>query len=164
MKRFIDFIKSFKYAFEGLVFVIKNERNVRVHLTCLTYMIGFLCFSDWFVVSNTQFAVLLLTGALVISLEFVNTAVESAVNLCTKEFAPFAKIAKDTAAAAVLVAAVFAVFIGITILYQPEAFAKMFEYFTSHLIALFGFMLSLVVAIMFIFFPVPTKKGDKNDR
>lgn len=158
MKRFIDLIKSFKYAFEGIIFTVKNERNVRIHITCLAYMVGFLGFSDWFDVSSTQIAILLLTSALVISLEFVNTAIESAVNLCTVEFAPYAKIAKDTAAAAVLVAAIFAVAIGIVILFQPAAFIKMFEYFTANIGSLVAFCVSLIAAILFIFVGFDFKK------
>ncbi|MFI3141847.1 MAG: diacylglycerol kinase family protein [Clostridia bacterium] len=158
MKQLISFLKSFKFAFEGIIYTVRKERNVRVHLTCLVYMMSFLTLTDWFVISKVELAILLLTSALVISLEFVNTAIESTVNLVTTEFKPLAKIAKDTAAAAVLVAAVFAVAIGLVILFQPSAFKLMFEYFATHLLSLATFIASLVVAIIFIFVGVPSKK------
>ena len=151
MKYYVKLFKSFGYAFQGVWTVVRKERNFRIHLTCIGYMLGFLLLTDWFVVSRAEWALLLLACALVLSLEIVNTAVESTVDLATQERHPLAKRAKDAAAGAVLVAAFFAVLVGLVILLQPAAFRAMFAYFGSHPWALALFVLSIVPASLFIF-------------
>ena len=66
-------------------------------------------------VSITEWIVLLLTIALVLTLEIINTSIERCVDLVTKEYRDLAKIAKDTAAGAVFVMSIFSVAIGICI-------------------------------------------------
>ena len=151
MRYYIKLFKSFGYAFQGVWTVIRAERNFRIHLTCICYMLGFLLLTDWFVLSRTDWAVLVLTSALVLCLEIVNTAVESAVDLATQERHPLAKKAKDAAAGAVLVGAIFAVIVGLIILLQPAAFSAMFAYFASHPWSLVLFILSIIPASLFIF-------------
>ena len=162
MKHYIKLFKSFGYAFQGVWTVIKKERNFRIHLTCIGYMLGFLLLTDWFVLSRADWAILLLASALVLSLEIVNTAVESAVDLATEERRPLAKRSKDAAAGAVLVAAFFAVLVGLVILLQPAAFRAMFAYFGSHLWALALFILSIVPASLFIFLGFGKGKDDNG--
>ena len=70
----LSFLKSFVYAFRGVAFGIINERNMRVHFTCLAYMAFFLLRYDFFTVSRTQAAILALAAALVIAAEYINTA------------------------------------------------------------------------------------------
>lgn len=148
----IPFLKSFVYAFKGIAYGILNERNMRFHFCVLIYMFFFLLRYDFFVVSRTEAAILLLACALVIAAEYVNTAIERAVNLAAKgEVSENAKRAKDTAAGAVLIAAVFAVVIGLVILFQPSAFSAMYAYFAANIAKLFLLLLSLVVAVAFIF-------------
>ena len=152
MSHYKNLFKSFFYAFRGIFCAIKTERNLRVHLTCLVYMFSILGLTDWFVLSRTDWAVLAVASALVIGAELVNTAIENAVDLETKEYNEYAKRAKDAASGAVLVCAIGAVMAGLFILLQPEAFSKMFEYFRSKplMFALFAF--SIVPATLFIFF------------
>ena len=144
--------QGFGYALAGIWNTMRSERNFRIHLTCIGYMLGFLLLTDWFVLTRTDWAILLLACALVLSMEIVNTAVESVVNLATQEIHPLAKKAKDAAAGAVLVCAIFAVLVGLCILLQPDAFRQMFAYFKTHLWALGLFILSIVPATAFIFF------------
>ena len=152
---------SFGYAFKGIFRTIANERNLRIHLTCVVYMVSILLFTDWFTLSRTDWAILMLACSGVIGGEIVNTAIENAVNLASKEYTEYGKIAKDAAAGAVLVSAVFAVVVGIIILFQPEAFKAMYEYFRGNL-PMFGLLvLSIIPATLFIFFGFPTKKGKK---
>ena len=152
---------SFGYAFKGIFRTIANERNLRIHLTCVVYMVSILLFTDWFTLSRTDWAILMLACSGVIGGEIVNTAIENAVNLASKEYTEYGKIAKDAAAGAVLVNAVFAVVVGIIILFQPEAFKAMYEYFRGNL-PMFGLLvLSIIPATLFIFFGFPTKKGKK---
>lgn len=152
---------SFVYAFRGIFRTIANERNLRIHITCVVYMVSILLFTDWFTLSRTDWAVLMLACGSVIGGEIVNTAIENAVNLASEEYTEYGKISKDAAAGAVLISAVFAVIVGIIILFQPEAFKAMYEYFSGNIPALVVFVLSIIPATLFIFFGLPTKKGKK---
>ncbi len=156
-------IKSFVYAFRGITYCIAHERNMRIHLCFAAYMFGFLTVHDFFEVSRTQFALLFAVCATVMALEAVNTAVEKAVDLETKELNPLAKISKDAAAGAVLIAAIGAVAVGIAILWQPEAFVKMFDYYKENIPVLIGFVISFVASLIFVFAgPYGIKKFLKN--
>ena len=114
-------------------------------------MLGFLLLTDWFVLSRTDWALLVIAIVLVLSSELINTAIEKAVDLATQERHPLAKIAKDAAAGAVLVFAIGAVIVGVLIMYQPEAFRQLWAYFTTHPLGLAAFILSLIPATLFMF-------------
>lgn len=147
-----SFLKSFVYAFRGLGYCLVNERNMRVHFCCLAYMVFFLVRYDFFAVTRTQAAILAVAAALVIVAEYINTAVERAVDTASKgEKSETARIAKDTAAGAVLAAAIFAVVTGIIILYQPEAFKALFAYYTANPLSFVLFAVSFIFAICFMF-------------
>lgn len=161
MEHYKKLFMSFTYAFKGIFRTIANERNLRIHLTCVIYMVSILLSTDWFTLSRTDWAVLMLACSGVIGGEIVNTAIENAVNLASEEYTQYGKIAKDAAAGAVLVSAVFAVIVGFIILYQPEAFKAMYEYFAGNLLMLGVLVLSIIPATLFIFFGIPIKKGKK---
>lgn len=146
-----NLLKSFVYAFRGITYCIAHERNMRIHLCFTAYMFGFLLVHDFFEVSRTQLALLFAVSGLVMALEAVNTAVEKAVDLATKEIKSLAKISKDAAAGAVLIAAIGSVAVGISILYQPEAFVKMFEYYKENIPVLIGFIISFIASVIFVF-------------
>lgn len=104
--------RSFGYAFEGIFTCIRNERNMKIHVavTLLVISAGFILG-----LSVTEWCICLGLFGLVMALELVNTAVEAVVDLVTAERHPLAKIAKDTAAGAVLIAAIMAAVIGLLI-------------------------------------------------
>ncbi len=106
------FLRSFRFAFAGIGYVLRSQRNARVHLgaACLVIAAGLA-----FRVSPAEWAVLALTIGLVLSAEMINTVAELAVDLLTQRYHPMAKIAKDVGAGAVLVAALAAVGVGIAI-------------------------------------------------
>lgn len=111
-------IFSFKYAFEGIITTIKEERNMFIHflITIIVVITGVyvrLSLNEWFIC--------LLLFALVFSLELINTAIENTVDLVATKKNKKAKIAKDAAAGAVLIAAIFASIIGI-IIFLPKFF------------------------------------------
>lgn len=110
------FYKSLGYAISGIIQCIQKERNIKIHLVFMFLVIicGFL-----FQLSITEWLVCILLFGLVISLELVNTAIEAVVDLCTQEYHPLAKIAKDTAAGAVLISAIASVVIGL-IIFAPK--------------------------------------------
>ncbi len=146
-----ELIKSFGYAFSGIKYCLWHERNMRIHLCFALYMFGFLTVHDFFEVTKNQFALLFAVCGVVISLEAVNTAIEKAVDLETKERNMLAKISKDAAAGAVLISAICAVLVGISILWQPEAFVKMFEYYRENIPVLIAFIISFIASLIFVF-------------
>ena len=107
---------SFGYAFEGILTGIRKERNMKIH--CLA-IVAVTCAGTLFHITPVEWCICLLLFALVASLELVNTAVEAVVELVTEERKPLAKIAKDTAAGAVLIAAIMAAVIG-CIIFLPK--------------------------------------------
>lgn len=157
-------IRSFGYAFRGIFYTLKHERNMRIHFVCMIYMYSFLLMADFFEITRTQFAIIFLANALVVSLELVNTAVERTVDLASTEWTDNGRAAKDTAAGAVLVSAIFAVLTGIMIMWQPKAFSALYVYFKEHIFYFVLFLLSLVVAFIFIFKGFPQIKKKSSDR
>ena len=108
--------KSFKYAYEGLKYAFKYEQNILVHFlaTILVIIAGI-----FFKISMTEWLVLTLIIGLVIATELINTSIEATIDLVTKEVHPLAKVAKDTAAAAVLIFGITAIIIGL-IIFVPK--------------------------------------------
>ena len=92
-------IKSFKYAFEGILTGIKEEQNMKIHIIIMILVI---IFGIMLKINTTEWIICILLFGLVISMELMNTAIENTVNLITKEKNQQAKIAKDVAAGAVL--------------------------------------------------------------
>ena len=107
--------RSFYHAFEGILYATRTQPNMRVHfvIAALVLLATLVLRLDRFYVVATVILV-----AMVLSLELINTAVESIVDLLTVAHHPLAKTAKDAAAGAVLVAAVGAAIAGYLIFYQ----------------------------------------------
>lgn len=145
------FIKGFGYAFEGIWYAIIHERNMRFHISLFGYMMFFLLRYDFFEISRVEFAVLLMMSALVMAGELINTGIEKAADAATLEKNPFVKISKDAAAGGVLVAAIFSIAVGIIIMFQPEAFNKLFAYYTANPFYIIILLLTLVLDAVFIF-------------
>ena len=146
-----ELIKSFGFAFQGIFTAITKERNMRIHIVCMIYMFFFLFAFDFFEITRTQLAILFVACGLVIGSELINTAVEAVVDLYGKGHTQYGKIAKDCAAGAVLIFAIFSVLCGIAIMYQPTAFALLFEYFIANPVAIVLFAISVIIFTIFIF-------------
>lgn len=108
-------IKSFGFAFQGILYTIKTQGNFRFHLLASIIVVscGF-----YFKIKTIDWLFLLLCIGLVLFAELLNTAIESTIDLCSPEIHPLAKVAKDTAAAAVLVLAIMSAIIGL-IIFSP---------------------------------------------
>lgn len=108
--------KSFMYAVDGLKYAFKYEQNIWVHTlaTILVIIFGFA-----FEISFTEWLIIILVIGLVIATELINTSIEAVVDLTCKEINPVAKVAKDTAAAAVLVFAITAL-VTAAIIFLPK--------------------------------------------
>lgn len=100
---------SFNYAIEGIVYALRTQRNMRLHLTAALVVLGA---SLFFRISRLEFIVILFAIVFVLVSELMNTAIEAAVDVATQSFDPIAKVAKDVAAGAVFIAAVNAVVVG----------------------------------------------------
>lgn len=108
--------KSFRYAYEGIKYALVTQRNMKFHFSASFIALFSALF---FKISKLEILFLLLAITLVIVTELINTAIENAVDLAMPEKHPIAKIAKDVAAASVLVAACFAVAVGLIIFFEP---------------------------------------------
>ena len=111
-------VDSFKHAYEGIISSIIRERNMHIHVSFAVLVI---IFGALFQISYVEWLVCLMLIGLVISLELINTAIEAIVDMITTEENQMAKIAKDTAAGAVLVSAIISAFIGLVI-FLPKIF------------------------------------------
>lgn len=112
---------SFKYAWAGISYSFKTQRNFRVHVVVCTLAIAL---SVILHLSAVEIAIIGITSGLVLALELLNTAIESLVDLTVKQtYHELAKIAKDCAAGAVLVSALVAVLVGAVLLFPPLVMA-----------------------------------------
>ena len=102
-------IESFNFAFEGIIHVLRTQRNMRIHFLAAVVV---LVAGVWVGVSKLELIALLLAIAFVFITEMINSAIEQAIDVATTSFDPLAKLAKDVAAGAVLIATVNAVAIG----------------------------------------------------
>lgn len=109
-------IKSFSYALDGLKYAFKFEQNLTVHIlaTIIVIIMGVM-----FNISLAEWAICVLAIGLVIATELINTSIEATIDLITPEYNKLAKIAKDTAASAVLVFALTAIILGL-IIFLPK--------------------------------------------
>src|SRR5436305_14164157 len=102
-------IDSFNYAFEGIIHVLRTQRNLRIHFLAAVLVFGAAIAVG---VSRLQLIALVLAIAFVLVAEMLNTAIEGVIDISTTSFDPNAKLAKDIAAGAVLIASITAVAIG----------------------------------------------------
>jgi len=111
----LPLLKSFGYAFEGLLYAIKHNRNLKIHLAVALVVI---LASIFFHVTIFEKEILGVMILLVILSEMINTSIEEMVNLITTEHRKEAKVAKDVAAGMILIAAAGSVIIG-TFIFAP---------------------------------------------
>jgi diacylglycerol kinase (ATP) len=112
-RRKTTLLRSFNHAFQGLVYAVRYQRNMRIHMAVALVVLVVSVFLN---VSRLELVVVFATIAFVLMAELINTAVEAVVDIVTDEFDPRAKVAKDVAAAAVLVAAINALVVAYLVL------------------------------------------------
>ena len=126
MNRINEFLASrwhaFGHAFRGWAYVIRTQRNAWIHAAAAVLV---LVMGIWLGLPARDWAVLILTIAMVFAAEFINTAIEAVVDLSSPGHHPLAKVGKDVGAAAVLVAALAAILVGLLIL-GPPLWARLF--------------------------------------
>jgi diacylglycerol kinase len=120
--RLISFLRGFHFAAQGIAYVVRTQRNARVHLLIAGLVIAG---ALYFRVSAAEWAVLMATIGLVLTAEVFNTVVELAVDLLVQYQDPRAKVAKDAGAGAVLIAAICAVGVGVAV-FGPRLWTLVF--------------------------------------
>ena len=117
-------LRGFRYAIRGVRHCLSEERNFRIHTVAAGYV---LILAPHFLNSTVEWAVLLLTIALVMGAEAVNTAIERAVDLACPKQDEGAAVAKDAAAGAVLLCSVGAVAVAICLFGRPAAWSALWN-------------------------------------
>jgi len=117
-------LRSFRHAFTGWRYVLRTQRNAWIHalISTAVFVVGL-----WVGLERQEWAIILLTMVVVWMGEFINTALEAVVDLASPDAHPLAKVGKDVGAAAVLIAALAAVLIGLLIL-GPPLWEKIYGY------------------------------------
>ena len=108
-------LKSFTWAFEGFVLVLRTQRNMKIHFALAIIVVGG---SLFFNLNRVELIALLLTVSFVLVTEMINTAVEASIDTFGSAFDPRAKIAKDVAAGAVLIASLNALAVAYLLFYD----------------------------------------------
>ena len=109
-------LNSFGYALAGWLYMLRRQKNTRIQAMA-TLVVAVIAL--WLRLDVVSWAVLILSITMVWMAEFLNAAVEAAINLSTSEYHPMAKVGKDVASAAVLLGVAAAVLIGLLVMGPP---------------------------------------------
>lgn len=112
LKKIID---SFNNAIDGIIYTVRTQRNMKIHLS-ITLVVLLLCL--FFDVSKVEFLILAITITMVIAAELLNTSIEAVVDMKTNHYHPLAKVSKNVAAGAVLLTAINAIVVGYIIFWD----------------------------------------------
>ena len=147
-------MKSFKFAFRGILDTIKSERNMRVHLCFAFYVIiaGFVTH-----LSASEWAAILICIGLVTALECYNTALENLCDTVHPEKSEGIRITKDASAGAVLCAAIISAVLGGVIFFRTDKLSAAINYFQNHTAAAVVIILTLIPLSIFV-------RGGKRDK
>ena len=121
----MEIIKSFKNAIKGIIYAIKNERNMRIH-TVATFCV--FIFSLFFNLNSEKYILLILTCSIVMICELVNSALENLIDICATDYNSKAKAAKDISAGAVLLSALMAFFVGVLIFKDVRGYINLWNF------------------------------------
>lgn len=110
----LRFAHSVGWAVNGIIYALRTQRHMQVHLTAT---VGVVALGLWFDISSIQWLFVVFAVSLVWVTELLNTGIEAVVDLCTQEYHPLAKVAKDAAAGAVLVAAINALVVAVMVFF-----------------------------------------------
>jgi len=115
MNRVRKLLESFNYAFEGILYAFKTQRNMKIHFAVAIIVLAMSLFYD---LSRLEILLLFSTISMVIITEMINTSIETTIDLITDKYHVFAKIAKNVAAGAVLIASINAVIVAYLIFFH----------------------------------------------
>ena len=147
-------MKSFVYAFRGIIETIRNERNMRIHLcfACYVVLAGMITH-----ISQTEWAAVLICIALVTALECFNTALERLCDTACPEKSEGIRMAKDASAGAVLFAAIASAAVGGLIFFRTEKINAALDFLQSNTALALVIILTLIPLALFV-------RGGKRER
>ena len=155
-----NLFSSFAAAGSGILQAIRQEPHLRFHLMAAAFV---LYFQRYFTLERSELALLILTIALVISAELVNTAIERTVDLCCPQRNPLAKLAKDAAAGAVLVNAIASVGVGLFLFWKPQVLRRLMQEIFSSPTRTIVLLIAVVCAGCFVLFFTDRSKTKNKD-
>lgn len=138
---------SFRDAFRGIWDCLKYERNMRIHLVACAYV---LFFAFRLSLERGEMAALVLAIGLVMAAEAMNTSVEKLCDFAQRHQNPMIRLVKDVAAGAVMLSAVAAAVVGVTVMFRPELWEAV-VLLCSHPGSLMLLVISAVLAMVFVF-------------
>ena len=160
--RLYNLRKSFAYAINGIVFCVRYERNMRIHIVAAAYVLFAALY--FYELEPAELAVLVIAIVLVMTLEIINTAIEVITDKASPEYSSLAKAAKDTAAGAVLLAAAAAVAVGVILLWDRVVFGQIADFFTANPLAVALLGLSVILSVVFILTVKERRKRGKRKK
>lgn len=149
-------LKSFTFAFRGLIYCIKNERNMRIHITAALIVLPFSFIYD---LTRPEYAILILIMGMVMVCELINTAIETLVNLGSESYDSLARIAKDVAAGAVLMCAIAALMVAVALFGHKDKLLNTLIKISTTPYYLIFFIILILIGILFIFKGFKPNKG-----
>ena len=152
-------LRAFGYAFRGIGWGIRTQRNLRIHLVATAYV---LLFAPIMRISPVHFCLELLCCMLVISLELVNSALERICDGITKEQRPWIRDAKDAAAGAVLIAAIGSVIVALVIFFRGGYLSQVQRTFAAYPISCIVDIILIPIGGIFVFLPSRKQLIDKK--
>lgn len=151
-------IRNFRYAYEGIQYALSSQRHMKFHFTVSVFV---LLFAMLLRLSKLDILFILASITLVIVMEMINTAVEKTVDLAMPDRHPLAKIAKDVAAGAVLVTAVFAVAVGAIVFYEPVD-TLLREWRMQHISLSAGMVVAFVALVLILIIAIQVRLSGKS--
>lgn len=118
----MNIIRSFQFAFKGLFYIIKTERNFKIH--CVSFLLVLL-FAYYFEVTIIELCLLLLASGMVFTAEAFNTAIEILIDKIHPQHDEKVGLAKDVLAASVLISAIFSAVLA-AIIFLPKIYLLLF--------------------------------------
>jgi diacylglycerol kinase (ATP) len=132
----------------GIVFCVKYERNMRIHIVITIYVLFFAAaFYDF---TRAEIILLILTCVSAVTLEMINTAIEVVIDKVFPNYHTLAKIGKDVAAGAVLIGTIAAAVIGVLLFWDTDVFLQMWFSFSRNTINALLLLFSIALAFLFI--------------
>lgn len=139
--------KSFKNAFRGIASVIRHERNFRIHICMMIYVLVFSVIGE---AERADVSRFVLCFGIVLAAELVNTAIELLCDAVAKGFDERIRDIKDIAAGAVLISAISAAVVGLAVFLSPEMLGRIIARLTEMPYLALALVLSVPVAIRFV--------------
>ncbi|MCY6959696.1 diacylglycerol kinase [Clostridium brassicae] len=115
IRRVKKLVDSFNYAIEGMIYSVRTQRNMKIHMIAALIVLSACFFYD---LSKIELLIITITITMVLICEMINTAIECTIDATTNYYHPLAKIAKNVAAGAVLVSAINALLVGYIIFWD----------------------------------------------